>query len=47
MVYGDLMVEGIDGSKMKKEKCTAFCRCGVSKNKPYCDGTHKEINFND
>lgn len=19
----------------------AFCACGLSKNKPYCDGTHK------
>jgi CDGSH-type Zn-finger protein len=23
----------------------ALCRCGSSKNKPYCDGTHKTINF--
>ena len=22
-----------------------FCRCGASKNKPYCDGSHHEINF--
>ena len=24
---------------------TALCRCGASKNKPYCDGTHTVINF--
>ena len=22
-----------------------LCRCGQSENKPYCDGTHRSINF--
>jgi len=29
-----------------KEK-VALCRCGASQNKPYCDGSHREINFTD
>jgi CDGSH-type Zn-finger protein len=28
-----------------KEAC-ALCRCGQSKNKPYCDGTHANVHFN-
>ena len=32
----------VDGEPMDK---AALCRCGTSKNKPFCDGGHKECNF--
>ena len=47
LVYGDLEVQLADGSKTKKKRSTAFCRCGGSSNKPYCDGTHTKIEFKD
>lgn len=45
MVYGALTVKGIDGASSTKNNATAFCRCGQSNNKPYCDGTHAKIDF--
>ncbi|WP_282074855.1 CDGSH iron-sulfur domain-containing protein [Maribacter aquivivus] len=26
-----------------KEGTTGFCHCGVSENKPFCDGLHRKI----
>lgn len=45
MVYGKLQVKMADGSTKPQFKVTAFCRCGSSENKPFCDGTHKKIEF--
>lgn len=45
MVYGDLTVKNRDGSISHKQQATAFCRCGGSGNKPYCDGTHNKNGF--
>ena len=45
LVYGTLHVIHKDGRKEIKNKTTAFCRCGASKNKPFCDGTHTKENF--
>jgi CDGSH-type Zn-finger protein len=33
------------GKKFKVEDKYALCRCGGSKNKPFCDGAHAQIGF--
>lgn len=45
LVYGNITVKTSEGSELRKSKVTAFCRCGASGNKPYCDGTHTMIGF--
>lgn len=45
LVYGNITVKDSDGNETKKHKVTAFCRCGASVNKPYCDGSHRKIDF--
>lgn len=47
LVYGEIEVTGTDGQVETRKRTTAFCRCGASKNKPYCDGSHKQIDFTD
>jgi hypothetical protein len=45
MVYGNIAVKDAAGNETHKNKVTAFCRCGASGNKPYCDGSHQKIGF--
>lgn len=45
LVYGNVVVKDAQGNEQKKNKVTAFCRCGSSSNKPFCDGTHRKIGF--
>lgn len=45
LMKGDVEIKFADGQKVVKEKMVAFCRCGASKNKPYCDGNHKAAGF--
>jgi len=45
LVQGTLHIKNSKGEVEIKNKTTAFCRCGASENKPYCDGVHKKINF--
>jgi uncharacterized Fe-S cluster protein YjdI len=45
LIYGNIVVKDSDGNQSQKNKVTAFCRCGASGNKPYCDGSHAKIDF--
>jgi uncharacterized Fe-S cluster protein YjdI len=45
MVYGDVSIKNNEGVITKKNNATAFCRCGGSSNKPFCDGSHKKNGF--
>ncbi len=47
LVHGPMQIKNTDGQIEEKSKVTAFCRCGASSNKPYCDGSHKKIEFTD
>ncbi len=45
LVYGKLRVNLNNGTSEVKNRTTAFCRCGASNNKPFCDGTHVKNDF--
>lgn len=36
-----------EGNVIAHEEIYALCRCGQSQNKPFCDGSHKRVGFND
>ncbi len=48
---GPYLVKGFEilrnsmGEDLQVSPVTALCRCGASHRKPYCDGSHVEINF--
>lgn len=44
---GDLEVEGAQDDMTAAKFRVALCRCGHSKNKPFCDNSHIKIGFSD
>ena len=38
--------EGNPGPIDSTKPAVALCRCGAAKNKPFCDGIHRNIDFN-
>ena len=45
LVKGKFVFVGSDGKEEIKEGSVALCRCGASNNKPFCDGVHRKIGF--
>lgn len=44
-VRGNITVRDHLGNALRTDTRMALCRCGQSKNKPFCDGTHNTIAF--
>jgi CDGSH-type Zn-finger protein len=46
LVRGAMTLVDQDGNEVEvKRRVVALCRCGHSQIRPFCDGTHKAINF--
>jgi CDGSH-type Zn-finger protein len=46
-VRGGIPVVGSDGRPYEVRNRVTLCRCGASGNKPFCDGSHAKIRFDD
>jgi len=45
IVTGSFELTDATGEKFETKKAVSLCRCGHSENKPFCDGSHKKIDF--
>jgi CDGSH-type Zn-finger protein len=46
LLKGPVVVVDAEGNRFPAERETiALCRCGGSKSKPFCDGTHSKVGF--
>ena len=46
-VRGGIPVVAADGTVYEVRNRTTLCRCGHSRNKPFCDDSHKDEGFRD
>lgn len=47
LIHGSVTVLDAEGMPLREDVRLALCRCGASRRKPYCDGTHRLIGFGD
>lgn len=45
VLHGDIIIRDTEGHETRRQGTTCLCRCGASANKPYCDGSHKKVDF--
>ncbi|MEM7345331.1 MAG: CDGSH iron-sulfur domain-containing protein, partial [Chloroflexota bacterium] len=45
--HGDIELIDSEGEVILEDTRVGLCRCGASENKPFCDGTHNKIAFQD
>jgi CDGSH-type Zn-finger protein/uncharacterized Fe-S cluster protein YjdI len=45
VVRGHVRIVDRDGHLIREDTRLALCRCGASENKPFCDGSHRRIDF--
>jgi uncharacterized Fe-S cluster protein YjdI len=44
-ILGQVDLLDADGEVVRSAQKLFLCRCGASKTKPYCDGSHKKLEF--
>lgn len=42
---GDIEIQNAEGETLLEDTRLAVCRCGASENKPLCDNSHKQVDF--
>lgn len=42
VVNGEIQLLDGEGNPFETKQATYLCRCGLSANKPFCNGAHKE-----
>jgi uncharacterized Fe-S cluster protein YjdI len=45
LIKGPATITYKSSEELRESKTIALCRCGASSNKPYCDGSHRKVDF--
>ena len=46
-ISGKFVINDENGNEFAVEGDAYLCRCGQSEDKPFCDGSHNSVGFND